>query len=578
MHDFLSIFFIGLIIVTTVPNIIYSIGYTEEYRKDYSLKYLWTMMAMFVISMAGVVLSDNSISFMIFWELMSVSSFFLVIFEHKKSETIKAGIMYFIMTHISGILVMIMFILIAKFTGTYDFNALTGGAGNITGPQQLAILIMALAGFGSKAGLVPLHAWLPKAHPAATSNVSAMMSGIMLKIAIYGFIRVAFIFAQDVSVYFGVFVMLIGTITAIYAVINSLAQNDIKKLLAYSSAENMGMIFAVLGLSLILRSLGLQALSALALAAAMFHILNHGIFKSLLFMSAGSVLFATSTKNMNELGGLYKKMKFATICAFVGTAAIAAVPPLNGFAGEILIYANFIMALSQVKIPWIAMMILFCGIILALTGGGVIWASVKSFGMTYLGEPRSKKAEEVHEIPSSMKAGMAILSAFAVLFGVFSPFIINLIYGWTSGNPAARAVGYEITIVSVVLLIVAVVVYFAVKKLVKGEPDAVGGTWTCGFNDFKPYMEYSPDGFVQPGMRIFGNAAGYKKEVKIDGAIHTRARVKDVIEANVYRRVIWAVDYLASKIIKIHYGKIQIYVSYIFITLIISMILVLKFV
>jgi len=198
--------------------------------------------------------------------------------------------------------------------------------------------------------------------------------------------------------------------------------------------------------------------------------------------------------------------------------------------------------------------------------------------MTYLGEPRSKKAEEVHEIPSSMKAGMAILSAFAVLFGVFSPFIINLIYGWTSGNPAARAVGYEITIVSGVLLIVAVVVYFAVKKLVKGEPDAVGGTWTCGFNDFKPYMEYSPDGFVQPGMRIFGNAAGYKKEVKIDGAIHTRARVKDVIEANVYRRVIWAVDYLASKIIKIHYGKIQIYVSYIFITLIISMILVLKFV
>ncbi|HEY5575961.1 MAG TPA: proton-conducting transporter membrane subunit [Clostridiaceae bacterium] len=578
MHDFLSIFFIGLIIVTTVPNIIYSIGYTEEYRKDYSLKYLWAMMALFVLSMAGVVLSDNSINFMIFWELMSVSSFFLVIFEHKKSETIKSGIMYFIMTHISGLLVMIMFILIAKFTGTYDFNALTGGAGNITGPQQLAILIMALAGFGSKAGLAPLHAWLPKAHPAATSNVSAMMSGIMLKIAIYGFIRVAFIFAKDVSVYFGAFVMLIGTITAIYAVINSLAQNDIKKLLAYSSAENMGMIFAVLGLALILRSLGLEALSALALAAAMFHILNHGIFKSLLFMSAGSVLFATSTKNMNELGGLYKKMKFASICAFIGTAAIAAVPPLNGFAGEILIYTSFIMALSQVNIPWIAMMILFCGIILALTGGGVIWASVKSFGMTYLGEPRSKKAEEVHEIPVTMKAGMAMLGAFAVLFGVFSPFIINLIYGWTSGNPAASAVGYEITIVSGVLLLIAFVVYFAVKKLIKGQPDAVGRTWACGFNDFKPYMEYSPDGFVQPGMRIFGNAAGYKKEVKIDGSIHTRAKVRDVIEANVYRRVIWTVDYLASKIIKIHYGKIQIYVSYIFITLIISLILVLKFV
>ena len=576
MHDFLSVFFMVLIVVTAIPNIIYSFGYLEEYRKEYSLKYIWGMMASFILSMAGVVLSDNGISFMVFWELMSVTSFFLVIFEHKKSENIKSGIMYFIMTHISGLLVMTMFILIAKFTGTYDFNAIAGGAANITDTQSLVILILALAGFGSKAGLVPLHAWLPKAHPAAPSNVSAMMSGIMLKIAVYGFIRVAFLFSKDVSVNFGIAVMVLGTITAIYAVINSLAQNDIKKLLAYSSSENIGMIFAVLGLALILRSLELNSLSALALAAAMFHILNHGVFKSLLFMSAGSVLFATSTKNMNELGGLYKKMKFASVCAFVGTAAIAAVPPLNGFAGEMLIYGSFIQSLSQVGVPWIAMTILFCGIILALTGGGVVWASVKSFGMTYLGEPRSNKAEEVHEIPAAMKAGMAMLGACAVLFGVFSPFIINLIYGWTSGDPAASAVGYEITIVSAVLLLAVSAIYLAGKSLKNEEAEEVRGTWACGFNDFKPYMEYSPDGFVQPGMRVFGNAAGYRKEVKVDGTVHTRARVKDVIETNVYLRVVKAVDYLASRIIKIHYGKIQIYISYIFISLIVSLILVLR--
>jgi hydrogenase-4 component B len=565
-----------LIVVTAIPNIIYSFGYLEEYRKEYSLKYIWGMMASFILSMAGVVLSDNGISFMVFWELMSVTSFFLVIFEHKKSENIKSGIMYFIMTHISGLLVMTMFILIAKFTGTYDFNAIAGGAANITDTQSLVILILALAGFGSKAGLVPLHAWLPKAHPAAPSNVSAMMSGIMLKIAVYGFIRVAFLFSKDVSVNFGIAVMVLGTITAIYAVINSLAQNDIKKLLAYSSSENIGMIFAVLGLALVLRSLELNSLSALALAAAMFHILNHGVFKSLLFMSAGSVLFATSTKNMNELGGLYKKMKFASVCAFVGTAAIAAVPPLNGFAGEMLIYGSFIQSLSQVGVPWIAMTILFCGIILALTGGGVVWASVKSFGMTYLGEPRSNKAEEVHEIPAAMKAGMAMLGACAVLFGVFSPFIINLIYGWTSGDPAASAVGYEITIVSAVLLLAVSAIYLAGKSLKNEEAEEVRGTWACGFNDFKPYMEYSPDGFVQPGMRVFGNAAGYRKEVKVDGTVHTRARVKDVIETNVYLRAVKVVDYLASRIIKIHYGKIQIYISYIFISLIVSLILVLR--
>jgi len=578
MRDFLSIYFIVLILVTAIPNIIYSIGYVEEYRRDYNLRYLWGMIALFAAAMAGVVLSGSSISFMIFWELMSVSSFFLVVFEYKKSENIKSGIMYFIMTHISGLLVLAMFIMIAKFTGTYDFDAILGGAASLTGQQRLVILILALAGFGSKAGLVPLHAWLPKAHPAAPSNVSAMMSGVMLKIAAYGFIRVAFIFIQDVSVYFGFAVMLIGTATAIYAVINSLAQNDIKKLLAYSSSENMGMVFAVLGLALMLRSLGLHSLSSLALAAAMFHMLNHGVFKSLLFMSAGSVLFATSTKNMNELGGLARKMKFASACALIGTAAVAAVPPLNGFAGEILIYGNFIQAMAQVEIPWIAMSILFCGIILALTGGGVIWASVKSFGMTYLGEPRSKKAEEAHEIPKTMKAGMASLAACAVLFGVFSPFIVNLVYGWAFGSSSAVAVGWEITLVSAGLLVAAAAVYIAAGKLAKSGPDAVGGTWACGFNYFRPYMEYSPDGFVQPGMRIFGNAAGYRKEVKVDGAVHVRARVRDVIEHSVYVRVVSAVDYFASRIIKIHYGKIQIYVSYIFVSLIISLILVLKFV
>lgn len=578
MRDFLSIYFMVLILVTALPNIVYSLGYVREYSNDYSTRYLWGMTALFVASMAGVVLSGNSLSFMIFWELMSVSSFFLVIFEHKKSENIKSGIMYFIMTHISGLLVLAMFIMLAKFTGTYDFSIISEGTSGISGQQRLVVLILALAGFGSKAGLVPLHAWLPKAHPAAPSNVSAMMSGIMLKIAAYGFIRVAFLFVQYVSAYFGFAVMLIGTVTAIYAVINSLAQNDIKKLLAYSSSENMGMVFAVLGLALILRSLGLHALSSLALAAAMFHMLNHGVFKSLLFMSAGSVLFATSTKNMNELGGLARKMKFASVCALIGTAAVAAVPPLNGFAGEILIYGSFIQAMSQVEIPWIAMSILLCGIVLALTGGGVIWASVKSFGMTYLGEPRSLKAEQAHELPGTMKAGMAVLAACAVLFGVFSPFIINLIYGWAYGSSSVSAVSWEITIVSGLVLLAAAAVYFSAKKLAKNGPDSVGGTWACGFNYFRPYMEYTPDGFVQPGMRMFGSAAGYRKEVKVDGAVHTRARVRDVIEHSIYVRVVSAVDYIASRIIKIHYGKIQIYVSYIFVSLIVSLVLVLKLV
>lgn len=578
MHDFLSLYFVALIIITALPVFIYSIGYLEEYRKNYSIKYFWGMMIFFLMSMIGVVLSDNSISFIIFWELMSATSFFLVIFEYNKSENIKSGIMYFIMTHISGLLVMIMFIIIAKFTGTYDFNTIASYSKHLTYLQKWIILIFALLGFGAKAGLVPLHAWLPKAHPAAPSNVSALMSGIMLKIAVYGFIRTAFILIDSISVYYGVLIMVIGTITAIYSVINALFQNDIKKLLAYSSAENIGLIFSTLGLSLILRSFNLDCLSVLTLTAALFHTLNHAVFKSLLFMSAGSVLFATSSKNMNELGGLYKKMRFAGICAFVGTAAISAIPPLNGFAGEILIFSNFIQSVPNLNSPEISMAIIFCGITLALTSGGVIWASVKSFGITFLGEPRSLKAVNVKKIPASMNLGMAILAACTAILGVFSPFVINFIYQGISNAQYKNIAGYEIIVVSAILILVVLLIYFFTKIFSKEDKAQTYETWGCGFNNNKPYIQYSPEGFVQPGLKLFGNIVSYRKEVNIKETVYIKGKIRDIIESNIYLKIIKTVDYVASKIIKIHYGKIQIYVSYIFIALIISMIFVIKFV
>jgi len=578
MHDFLSLYFVALIIIAAVPVFIYSLGYLEEYKKNYSIKYFWVMMILFLMSMIGVVLSDNSISFIVFWELMSTSSFFLVIYEYKKSENIKAGIMYFIMTHISGLLVMIMFILITKYTGTYDFNTITSLSKQLTYFQKWIILTLALFGFGAKAGLVPLHAWLPKAHPSAPSNVSALMSGIMLKIAVYGFIRTAFIFIDNISVYYGVIIMVAGTVTAIFSITNALFQNDIKKLLAYSSAENIGLIFSTLGLSLILRSFNFDGLSALTLTAALFHALNHAVFKSLLFMGAGSVLFAISTKNMNELGGLYKKMRFTGICVFVGTAAIAAIPPLNGFAGEVLILSNFIQALANLKSPGISIIIIFCGITLALTSGGVIWASVKTFGITFLGEPRSIKAVKVKSIPVSMNVGMAILAVYTVILGMLSPFVINYIYKWISKTSYINIVGYEITIASAILILITLLIYVFIKTLLKEDKVVVNETWGCGFNNSKPYIQYSPEGFVQPGLRLMSNIVSYKKEVKVKETVYIRGRIRDIIELNIYSRIIKFVDFVASKIIKIHYGKIQIYVSYIFISLIISIILVLKFV
>ncbi|MGE5629173.1 MAG: proton-conducting transporter membrane subunit [Solirubrobacterales bacterium] len=577
MNDFLSIYFIALIIITAIPVVIYSFGYLEEYKTGYSIKYFWVIMMIFLISMAGVVLSVNGISFIVFWELMSLSSFFLVIFEYKKSENIESGIMYFIMTHISGLFIMIMFILISRYTGISDFRIAAGCMNKLDYMHINIILILALLGFGAKAGLVPLHAWLPKAHPSAPSNVSALMSGIMLKIALYGFIRVCFIFTNNTPVWFGILVLTAGTLTALFGILNALFQNDIKKLLAFSSIENVGLIFGTLGLALVLRSFGNDLLSNIALTAALFHILNHAVFKSLLFMGAGSVLFAASTKNMNELGGLYKKMRLVAGCTFIGIMGIGAIPPLNGFASEILILGSFIQGLSVIKNPAVSLVIIFCGIILALTSGGVVWAFVKCFGTTFLGEPRSKKAVDLKEIPKSMNAGMMVLAFLTVVLGVFSPILINYIFKGISNDWNINIASFEITVAALLFFIVTALIFIYTRKILKGST-AVQETWGCGFNNFKPYIQYSPEGFVQPAIRMFGSIVSYKKEVKIKDTVYVKGRIGDIVESNIYFRVTSFFDFIASRVIKIHYGKIQIYVSYIFISLIISIILVIKFV
>ncbi len=584
MHDWLSIYFSLIIIIIFIPIFIYSIGYVQEYKKRYSTSYLWGMMIFFVISMLGVVLSSNSLSFLIFWELMSVSSFFLVIYEHDNKENIKSGIMYFIMTHISGLLLILMFIILAKYSGSLNFMNLINGTHNFTAIEKYIILFLALLGFGAKAGLIPMHAWLPKAHPSAPSNISALMSGVMLKIALYGFIRVVFMFVGDIPIYFSMLIMVSGAVTAIYSVINAIMQEDIKKLLAYSSVENIGMIFSTLGLSMLLEQYGQHALSVLALAAALFHILNHGVFKSLLFVGAGSVLFSTGTKNMNELGGLHKKIKFTAFCVFIGTAAICAIPPLNGFASEILIFKSFIEAGTAISNPLLILLVLFSGILLAVTSGGVMWASVKSFGITFLGAPRTEKAVKTHKIPVSMNFGMAILTAYTIILGIISPVIISWIYKEVSkftgltGTVYMKAFSFEISIISLLLIIVGFTIYIFLRFIRRNEKKETYETWACGFNEIKPFMQYSASGFSQPVAKFTGNITLYKKEVVVKDTIFLKQKVGDFIETHLYSRIIAFFDFVASKIIKIHHGKIQAYVSYIFFALLVAIVLVMNFI
>lgn len=584
MKDFLSLYFIFIILIVGIPVVIYSVGYIDEYKEKYSIKYFWFILISFIFSMMGVVLSTNSIEFVIFWELMSVFSFFLVIYEYDKKENIKSGIMYFIMTRISGLFLIIMFIIIAKFTNSTDFKTIMLYAPNLSSNQNVVILIFSLLAFGSKAGLVPFHAWLPKAHPAAPSNVSALMSGVMLKVAIYGFIRINFTFLDKIPLEYDVAIVIVGTFTAIFAIINALPQNDIKKILAYSSAENIGIIFAALGLSLILSSYGFTALSLLTLTAALFHSLNHAIFKSLLFTCSGSVLYATSSKNINELGGLYNKMKLSAFNALIGTLAISAVPPLNGFASEILIFKNFVEASTIINNPSIMISIFFCGILLALTSGGVVWVSIKNFGLTYLGKPRTNKAITIKKIPKSMNIGMSILSLYAIVLGIFSPFFITYIYNEIStllNLDLALNVynfGIEITLFSGIIILISMVIYFLTKFSSHGEKVEINDTWSCGFNNPDETMQYSSNGFTQPASRLFGQFTNYKKEVRLKETVFLKQSTEDLIEKYIYSSIIGFFNHIALKINKMHYGKIQIYISYIFITLIVSLFLVLNFI
>ena len=582
--DWLSIYFVFIIILIFIPVAIYTKGYIMEYKKHYSVKYMLALIILFVASMIGVVFADNSIDFLVFWEMMSISSFFLVIYEYINKESLKSGIFYFVMTHISGLFLMIMFAFLYKYTGSFNFNEILKFSVNFSSKQKYIIFILALFGFGAKMGIVPLHAWLPKAHPAAPSNVSALMSGVMLKVALYGFIRVIFVFLTNTPIMCGVIVLVIGTVTAIFSILNALLQNNIKKLLAYSSAENIGLIFAVLGISMIAINYNLKMLASLALTAALLHCLNHAIFKSLLFLNAGSVLYATGTKNMDELGGLNKSMKFTAICTFIGTCAISAVPPFNGFASEILILRSFIEAITKVSNIWIIILIFSCAIIVALTSGAAFYATVKSFGITFLGKPRSEKSEHVKIIPTSMNIGQGMLAILAIVTGIFSPFIIKEISHYTNNllDISEKNLSFknetEIMIFTIILICIVFILYMFNKINSSNKKQEINETWACGYAQDKPYIQYTGSGFVQPAAKTFGSIANYNKKINLKETIHISQKTSDIVEDYLYKTSLKVVDFLTTKIIEINYGKIQSHISYIFVSVIIALILVLKFV
>ena len=567
--DALSIIFLFLILLGTVPNLFYTFGYLPHIkRKNYFLINYFG----FIISMIGVVLSNQILTFLFFWELMSLTSWQLILTEQSK-ESFKAGRFYFFMTHFGFVFILMFFLIISPDNLLSSFDSLKITAQSFKYPTFLFFLIT--IGFLSKAGAVPLHVWLPYAHPEAPSPVSALMSGVMLKVAIYAFLRFIFILPPW-PLEWGIIILFIGSISSLVGVLYALSEHDIKALLANHSVENIGIILIALGLGMIFKTLHLDTLSAFAFIAGVYHSFNHMSFKSLLFMSAGSVLHQTHTKNMEKFGGLLKSMPITAFMFLLAAISISALPPTNGFLSEWMIFQSM---LSSSGISDISLKLSFGFTIfaLALTGGLAIACFAKAFGITFLGLARSQNAKHSHEVNLLMKIGQILMGVVVVGLMAFFPNIIKAInsslpveniynkifptyfvmHSPISNNGAVSPLILLTALMFITLLIF--LVYKSIKPKIREHH-----TWACGY-DTSSSTQYSATGFAGPIRRFFTwlydpDIHSHKKilfghKTKFSSSLY-EVHVKPLFERSLYESVTKLLNFITFYVYKIsHFEK-----------------------
>ncbi|HVM47118.1 MAG TPA: proton-conducting transporter membrane subunit, partial [Candidatus Acidoferrum sp.] len=432
--DPLSAFFVLIVSFLGLALSVYSFGYAKGFYGRKSVGALGGWYNALLLAMTLVFTASNAVCFLVAWEVMALTAYALVSFEHEQAETRKAGVLFFIMSHIGTGCIILGFLLLFQASGrasgsfgpeAYSFEAFRHLGGNLSAGQRDAAFLLFLAGFGVKAGIVPLHIWLPSAHPVAPSNASAMLSGVMIKTGIYGLVRVVFDFLGTPPNWWGVTILSVGTLSAVLGVLYALMEHDLKKLLAYHSIENIGIILMGLGASLMFLHTNHPVLAALALIAGLYHTINHAIFKALLFLGAGAVLHATHTRNMEEMGGLIRRMPKTAFFFLVGAVAISALPPLNGFISEWLTYQSLLQGFGTTT-SLVKLMFPLSGAMLALTGALAAACFVKAFGITFLAQPRSEHAAQAHEASPTMLGGMGLLTSACVFLGLCPTLFLNL--------------------------------------------------------------------------------------------------------------------------------------------------------
>ena len=586
--DKLSAFFILVISVAVLAVSIYSIGYVKEYFGKKNIGYLGFLYNIFILSMVFVVSANNAVMFLIVWELMSVVSYFLVVYEHEKPETRRAGFIYIVMTHIGTGFILLSFLILANSSGSFNFESMNGAS--LSPLLKDLVFILALIGFGAKAGIVPLHIWLPYAHPAAPSNISALMSGVMIKTAIFMLIRIFFDFLGAGVLWWGFVVLGVGVISALAGIMYAVVEPDIKRMLAFSSIENMGIILIGLGASMIFLAAGSPGLSAIAAIAALYHLLNHSVFKGLLFMGAGSILFSTHTKNLEELGGLIKKMPVSSILFFIGILSISALPPFSGFVSEWLTFQSLLLSFS-LDDTFIRIALSISAAALALTGALAAFCFLKTFGIGFLALPRSHQAEHAKEVNFPMLLGMGLFALLSILFGVLPMFVIPFLDRITQTFTGAHAFissyngminippGNSMsTPALLVLLLLLVMLPLMILYLYNGKKRSpLYETWGCGQPSSTARNEYTGTAFSKPVRMWLGNfykptreiTATYSASPFLKESVRFGSGIEQIFERYIYTPVVEYVLSISRRIRVIQTGSIHAYLTYIFGTMVV---------
>jgi formate hydrogenlyase subunit 3/multisubunit Na+/H+ antiporter MnhD subunit len=581
--DSLSAFFIVAIAAVAAGVSTFAAGYFRR-GEGTPPGLLCLQYHVFLASMVLVVLADDAYAFMVMWETMALSSFFLVTTNHRIPEIRSAGYLYLLIAHVGAIGILLCFGVLQADTGDYTFANMR--AQELEPFWASVAFLLALFGFGAKAGILPLHVWLPEAHPAAPSPVSALMSGVMLKTAVYGFLRISYDLIDTQYWWWGVLVLAVGLATALFGVVFAAVQVDMKRLLAYSSIENIGLLFAGIGLAILFSSVGMQPMAALALTAALYHVLAHAFFKSLLFLGTGAVLHATSERSLGKLGGLIRTMPWVAWISLIGALASAGLPPFGGFVSEWLLLQSFLFAPSlpasflNMLVPAVAALI---ALIAALAG----YTMVKFFGVIFLGQPREEKLAQAHDAGGWERVGMAWLAGASVLLGVLPVQVIVLIDAVTrqlagAGLGAAVAqsgwllvpVDIERASYGPAMFLAGVALGFGlayafVRQLYHGRTRR-SAPWDCGYPWQTPRMQDSAEGFGQPIRQIFEPLLRVRRELPRAGDAQPRYRVTvgDHFWHWIYQPVALVVERAAGLVGLLQQGRIAVYLLYSFLTVI----------